>query len=396
MGGGNGGFIETLAAHVHVADTAKINTKAASGNSGTWLIDPVDFTIAAGGGDMTGATITANLVNGNVTIMSTSGGSGNINVNVNDAVTWAANLFTLNAQNNININANLNASGTASLALEYGQGAVAAANTSKIITSAAGAVNLPASTTNFTTRQGSDGAVKNYTVITALGAAGSNTHTDLQGMKGDLALNYALGADIDASTTSTWIAGAGFAPVGTNAGIFTGAFDGLGHTITGLAIHRTTPYCVGLFGWIDNAVVQNVGLVNASVSSTSGWQGGGLVGYNSHGIISNSYVTGSVSSTTGSSIGGLVGYSNGATLTANFWDVTTSGMAEGLGIGNNGGVLGVAATPQTGVSGITTAQMHTQASFTPAGAAAGQWDFTPGTGHGWCLKVRLIRCCVRS
>ena len=38
--GGDGGFIETSAAHVQVADGAKITTLAAAGNTGTWLIDP--------------------------------------------------------------------------------------------------------------------------------------------------------------------------------------------------------------------------------------------------------------------------------------------------------------------------------------------------------------------
>ncbi len=32
------------------------------------------------------------------------------------------------------------------------------------------------------------------------------------------------------------------------------------------------------------------------------------------------------------------------------------------------------------MTGLTTAQMHAQASFTPAGTAVGQWNFTPNTG----------------
>jgi len=151
-GEGNGGFIETSAAHVKIASDAKVTTTASLGHSGTWLIDPVDFTIAATGGDITGATLSTNLGTGNVTILSSSGTSGTAgNVNVNDVVNWSANKLTLNAQNNININANLNGSGTASLALQYGQGAIAAGNTSNIITTGA-AVNLPAGTSNFTTR----------------------------------------------------------------------------------------------------------------------------------------------------------------------------------------------------------------------------------------------------
>ena len=114
-----------------VANDARITTLAAAGQAGNWLIDPTDYTIASSGGDITGATLSSNLGSGNVTIASSNGGSGTAgNVNVNDAVTWSANKLTLNAQSNINIAANLNGSGTASLALEYGQGAVASGNTS--------------------------------------------------------------------------------------------------------------------------------------------------------------------------------------------------------------------------------------------------------------------------
>ena len=37
--GGNGGFIETSAAHVKIADDVKITTAAPEGNVGTWLIE---------------------------------------------------------------------------------------------------------------------------------------------------------------------------------------------------------------------------------------------------------------------------------------------------------------------------------------------------------------------
>ncbi|HEY8102595.1 MAG TPA: YDG domain-containing protein, partial [Burkholderiaceae bacterium] len=340
--GGNGGAIETSAAHVKVQDSVRITTAAAQGLTGSWLIDPVDFTIAATGGDMTGATLTTNLAGGNVTIQSTSGGSGSAgDVNVNDAVSWSANKLTLNAQNNININANMNASATASLALEFGQGAVAAGNTSNIITTGA-SVNLPASTTNFTTKQGSNGSVKAYTVITSLGAAGSTTTTDLQGMNGNLVLNYALGANIDATATSGWNAGAGFMPVG-GAGCWpctsiSGTFDGLGHTVSALTVNRPGSSMIGLFGYGTAAsVIRNIGLNGGSFSgasytgtligrsagtvfnsfSTANVTGtgyvGGLVGRN-YGTVSNSYATGDV---IGSRVGGLVGRNDSGTVISN-------------------------------------------------------------------------------
>jgi filamentous hemagglutinin family protein len=89
---GNGGFIETSAAHVEVADDARVTTAAASGQYGSWLIDPTDFTIAASGGNITGAALSGELATTSVQLESSAGitpGLGNINVN--DVVAWGAN-----------------------------------------------------------------------------------------------------------------------------------------------------------------------------------------------------------------------------------------------------------------------------------------------------------------
>ena len=90
----------------------------------------------------------------------------------------AANKLTLSAVHNIEINADLTGSGTASLALQYGQGAVSAGNTADYNIATGVKVNLPAGA-NFSTKLGSNGSIFNYTVITTLGAQGSSTGTDL-------------------------------------------------------------------------------------------------------------------------------------------------------------------------------------------------------------------------
>jgi len=48
--GGNGGFIETSAARVTIADAASVNALAASGKTGSWLLDPDYINIVASGG----------------------------------------------------------------------------------------------------------------------------------------------------------------------------------------------------------------------------------------------------------------------------------------------------------------------------------------------------------
>lgn len=400
--GGDGGFIETSAARVKVADGARITTRADSGKNGQWLIDPNDFTIAAAGGNITGSALSTQLDAGDVTISTATQGAagGNGDIFVNDTVNWSSNTLTLQAERNININTAMNATVTAGLALEYGQGAVAAGNTATYTVNAP--VNL-ASTGSFSTKLGSDGATVNYRIITGLGNQGSSNDGTLQGIAGDLSGNYVLGADIDASATNAWNVGAGFAPIGDNstgnwASWFNARFDGLGHEISGLVINRAATDYVGLFGYVDGGVVQNVTLAGGSVTGRSsvgqlagGGSGaisgaaasgtvsgtdnvgglvgtnfgtitnsratgavsgntvvGGLAGVNTTGTISGSHATGNVTATAASSqAGGLLGYLNGGTVSNSYATGQVSGVAElgGLiGFHNAGTVSGSYAT----------------------------------------------------
>jgi filamentous hemagglutinin family protein len=340
LNGGNGGFIETSAAHVKIANDAKVTTAATSGLTGSWLIDPVDFTIAATGGDMTGATLSGLLATTPITLQSSSGvkvGSGN--VNVNDTVTWAADTnLTLAASNNVNVNASITATGlNASLTISpnTANGVDAASGTGIFNLSTGAAINLPNVSPLSTTALIVGGT--SYTVINSLGAAGSVTGTDLQGINGNLSGHYALGSNVDASTTSSWNANAGFAPIGSSYfSAFTGTFDGLGHSISNLYINLPTINYVGLFGNTGTgSVVRNVGLVGGSVSGGS-WVGG-LVGRN-YGTISNSNATNGVNGV--GDVGGLVGYNFGGTISNSYatGNVNGSGSVGGL-AGINSGVI---------------------------------------------------------
>jgi phosphotransferase system IIA component len=353
--GGNGGAIETNASSVKVANGTTVTTAAPHGMSGSWLIDPTDFTIAASGGDITGAQLSANLATGNVSISSNSGAHGTLgNVNVNDTVTWSANKLTLTAVADVDINAVMTANNTASLDLEPGSGHVNLGfNTSGGFS---GAVNFfqangttPRSGTGFLTMNG-----VGYTVITSLGVAGSTTGTDLQGINGNLSGHYALGANIDATATSGWNSGKGFTPIGTTSSTsFTGVFDGLGHTITNLTVDQTTSNAAGLFGYISSTgIVRNVGMVGVNLTTVTGYDGaiadtnngaifnvystgtvtgglaGGLVGSNSStGTITNSFSSSTVSPGTGSAAGGLVGDNLGA-ITSSYASGSVSGPGE--------------------------------------------------------------------
>ncbi|WP_294918386.1 filamentous hemagglutinin N-terminal domain-containing protein, partial [Sulfuricurvum sp. PD_MW2] len=335
---GNGGFIETSGDKVKIDDRARIITKANQGISGTWLIDPVDFTIAASGGDMTGTTLTTNLANGNVIIQSSQGRNGTDgNINVNDRISWNTNTLTLEAYQHININAIMRATGTAGLVLitdstnqsngghvfigiDYSTGAFK------------GSIDL-ASTSSINI----NGTA--YTIINSLGAEGSTTGTDLQGINGNLSGNYVLGSNIDAAdTANTWSA-AGFNPIGSSSSYFAGIFNGLGHTISNLLIDRSTTSYIGLFGGTMGAKIESVGLINADITGRS--YVGGLVGFatNSNQII-NSYITGSVASTANPTfyIGGLVGYNRSSSLIFNSYSTADVTVSHGESVG---GLVGV-------------------------------------------------------
>jgi hypothetical protein len=132
---GDGGFIETSASHLSVGEGVIVNTLAVRGKSGQWLLDPYDFTIAAGG-DVTGATLTTALATGDVTITTAAGSAtcsgvacnagnaaGNGDINVNDSVTiGAGRTLTLNAYRNINLNSQIavNADASTRLYLWFG------------------------------------------------------------------------------------------------------------------------------------------------------------------------------------------------------------------------------------------------------------------------------------
>ncbi len=113
---GDGGFIETSAASVKTADDVAVTTRSERGKTGTWLIDPPDYTIALAGGDITGATLSAQLVTTSITISNEDGTvtTGDGDIHVNDVIDWTATAgaettLTLLAENDVNVNAPITA-----------------------------------------------------------------------------------------------------------------------------------------------------------------------------------------------------------------------------------------------------------------------------------------------
>ncbi|MDX1809585.1 MAG: GLUG motif-containing protein [Sulfurospirillaceae bacterium] len=311
------GAIETSGTDLSIAGTVDIKAK-------TWLLDPTDITIQSSGGtDLAGSSINAGTIatalNGgtNVTLQADN------NINVNQTIDWTQSLLTLNAGNDIFINATLNATNTAGLSLLYAQ--ITPTGTYNIHDP----INL-ATTGSFSTKYKSTGSLIHYTIIDALGAQGSTTGTDLQGMRGNLSGKYVLGSNIDASATSSWSSGAGFVPIGNSSTRFTGIFDGLGHIINGLTIDRPSSSIQGLFGFTGiGSRIQNIGLVGGSVHGLD--YIGGLVGYSYRSSIKNSYAMLNVIGR--EKVGGLVGLSSSTSITNSFATGNVSGTTSVGGLG---------------------------------------------------------------
>ncbi|MFT8922744.1 beta strand repeat-containing protein [Acetobacter sp.] len=301
--GGKGGSIDTSGKTVQVASTAHITTRAASGQNGTWLIDPDGFTIAAYGGDISGKVLSAELANNNVTIASTNGTGTDGNITVNDGVMWSANTLTLNATNNIVLNAVMTASGSAGFAGNYGHALDANGNPTTMVTGTG--YNADGTPYGLYTAFGVEGVSQGSSTNAVLGTfAGrlnisgtgrmtlnGQNYTVIDDAAGFLAAaaspggNYVLGSDIQDLSATNW------SQLGTGSQPFSGNFNGLGHVLYPFSSNSG-----GLFGNIGNgATVSNIAITFGNVTMNNAGNTGILADVN-NGTIANSFVGGGISS----------------------------------------------------------------------------------------------------
>ncbi len=98
---------------------------------------------------------------------------------------------------------------------------------------------------------------------------------------------------------------------------YDGTFDGAQHTISGIYCVSDTIEEAGIFqNTIDNAIVENIGVLDSYYCLKKGYNVGGIVGFNS-GIIRNCYNEGMVSSLYNNDnyLGGICGMNGGGTIT---------------------------------------------------------------------------------
>lgn len=200
-----------------------------------------------------------------------------------------------------------------------------------------------------------------------------NSLADLENVSQDLAGNYALGTDI--AFNGNYIDQIG------SAAPFTGQFDGLGHTVSGVSIKGGQPgfyYGWGgpLFGVIGAAgVVRNVGVSNAGGGVGHCYGSAcylGVLAMENDGLVARSYSTGGFffndyGPGTGYSIGGLVGLNTG-TIAQSWSGASVSGLPDFTGGPGNGDLGGLVAN-NTGTI---------KASYATGSVTGGGWAFVGG------------------
>lgn len=371
--GGNGGFIETSAATVKVADSARIDTHSARGANGTWLIDPTDFTVAATGGDISGAALGTALASGNVVLDSTAGANeGAGDLYVRDQVNWSANRLTLRAQRDIHLYQDLVGSGSAQLTMAHGLSTVDGAGTDYHLHNGS-RVYLPEGL-NLNMQRGSAGPLLGFQVITQLHTASTPGGLSFYGINADGGGGrYALGGSLTGGEAS-------YAHIRGTDDWFTGQFHGMGHQLKDftqgsqhVVIDETgRDEFAGLFSRLGpSSVVRDFQLVGgyaywySSYSGFNNWRGfvGSVAGLN-QGLIHNVYSSAQRRASSSIEVmGGLVGINEGVIRQSQFdgagWASATPASASGQIAGvNRGRVEDVAATGDLSVrSGTSTFQL---------------------------------------
>ena len=169
-----------------------------------------------------------------------------------------------------------------------------------------------------------------------------NSLADLEQVNADLAGNYALGKDIDASATSN----GSYAMLAGGTAAFTGQFYGQGHAINSLTL-QTTGLSLGMFGTIGaSAVVRDVNIsgtssINADqADQVDGWEG--LLAAENDGTVLRVNTSGTISNGSGKNdsvgAGGLVGLNRGTIIRSSSSVDVTSGGDGGL-VGVNRGLI---------------------------------------------------------
>jgi hypothetical protein len=316
-----GGSIEATGGTVDMsADTLAFPTGGATVRANQWNIATPAFTVDGNAAQ----ALSASLGTGTSVNLQTTGANGSTgDIDVNSGIGWQGNAsLTLAAYRNLTVaqGATIGNQGGGSLTLRADSASVD--NGGSVANR--GVIDWSRSTGIVNALYDMNGSYSAGTLLgnpawTAPAGSGQvtqitayklvNNVTDLQNISQDLAGNYALGTDIDAT-------GYTLAPIGNHTTPFTGQFDGMWHNVRNAKIEIadfSKDYSSGLFGLVGQAgVLRDVGVEDSSVNTSH--SGSGLLAGVNQGVIANAHSTGTASELfqNGTTFGGLVGRNEGS------------------------------------------------------------------------------------
>lgn len=370
-GGAPVGAVVTRGERVDVAADARVDTRSGD-TAGTWTIEAANAGV--NGPNVTGRSIDTDTLSRNLDTTSIALANTQGDLTVGAPVSWTSdNALTLTSrQANVDLRDALTATGAkARLTLD-------AADQIRLND----AVRLTGRHAHLELNSRNGHVLANARAVITLSGLHSSyrangqdykvlhTLADLRNVGSDMAGNYVLGNAIDgAGTNFTTLA---------NGDAFSGVFDGLGNTISRLAISNPNSTQVGLFGlnlgWIGNlalhgisatsaagqyqtigtlvgynfGTISNVKATDITVTARGALEAGGLVGANVNGRIDGATVSGRIDADRSTYyVGGLVGanrkFSKIGQITNSHADmrvtVAGDGAAGGLAGYNDGLIL---------------------------------------------------------
>jgi hypothetical protein len=250
----------------------------------------------------------AMLASGNATVTTTGSGVQAVNIHVNARLTWSTGTtLAFDAFRSIEINSKVAVAGTGGVSLTTNDGG----SGGDFDCNGNGRLEF----SNLSSTLAINGTA--YTLVNSIASLANAIAADPSGA-------FAFAKNYNAKKDGTYTS----SPIAT---VFTGAFNGLGNTISNLTINDSTEVAsVGLFAETGaSSTISNIRLVNENVQ---GGVAGGLVAA-AGGLIADSLTTGTVG---GNVSGGLVGFLT-SVVTRSGSTATVSGGAYA------GGLIGEAA-----------------------------------------------------
>ncbi len=362
-----GGTVTTRGERVAVSRDAQVDTRGASGRTGTWTIEAANANVNDADGVIGATTLSHNLGTTNVALTNTSG-----DLTVNGAVNWTSDhALTLTSQKG---SVDLKQSMTAS-----GANAGVTANAARGIR-IDDKLALTGQNARVALNSGSGHTLTNDNAVVTLSGRNASFSAngdayqvihDLAGLRNvDANLNgrYVLGNAIDGR-------GAQFRSLGGAGLAFEGVFDGLGNTVGNLSVSNPGSPAIGLFS-VNLGRIANLGLekITTKVAVPNGsvpFSVGALVGYNT-GTISNVKAKDIVVSGSGRAIvGGLVGSNWSGTIDRASVSGRVDGGRDSLAVG---GLVGDSLTvlwPDRGQATISNSHANVQIVSHSAGGTGG-------------------------